>query len=409
MNPQASQNIKLLITRTLRSKKYCLVSKSTKNFIHHVLILFLSIKGRLNFLQMERYGHLCEQSYRNNFKKDFDFFEFNKTLVASISTNLIIGFDPSYLSKSGKSTYGVGYFWSGVASKVKWGNEMSGFAMIDPVLNTAFHLNSIQTPGSDVLKQSEMTLLEYYGSLIIDNAIELKKISHYIIADAYFSKISFAQAVGKSKMFFISRLRDDSNLRYLYHGSVTGKKGAPKKYDGKINFKNMDMNHFTLDYQDKEMKVYGAIVYSVAFKRKIKIAFVQYLKDNEIKTTKIYFSTNLKQETSQIVAYYKARFQMEFVFRDAKQFTGVNTCEARSKEKIDFHTNIALTAVNLAKVDWFSNKQNFKKPFSIADYKTHFNNELLINRFIVMFGINPNLTKNKNIINKLMEFGKIAA
>jgi hypothetical protein len=135
----------------------------------------------------------------------------------------------------------------------------------------------------------------------------------------------------------------------------------------------------------------------------------EYIKDNEIKTTKIYFSTNLKQETSQIVAYYRARFQMEFVFRDAKQFTGVNTCEARSKEKINFHTNIALTAVNLAKVDWLSNKQNFKKPFSIADYKTQFNNELLINRFIVMFGINPNLTKNKNIINKLMDFGKIVA
>lgn len=409
MNPQASQNIRLLIVRALSSKKNCLVNKSTKKFVQHVLILFLSIKGRLNFLQMERYGHLCEESYRNNFKKDFNFFEFNKTLVASISTDLIIGFDPSYLSKSGKSTYGVGHFWSGVASKVKWGNEISGFAMIDPVLNTAFHLNSIQTPGSEILKQSEMTLLEHYGSLIIDNAIELKKISHYIIADAYFSKTPFVQAVVKSKMFFISRLRDDSNLRYLYHGAVTGKKGAPKKYDGKINFKNIDMNHFTIDYQDKEMKVYGAIVYSIAFKRKIKIAFVQYLKENEIKTTKIYFSTNLKQETSQIVAYYRARFQMEFVFRDAKQFAGVNTCEARSKEKIDFHTNIALTAVNLAKVDWYSNKQNFKKPFSMADYKTQFNNELLINRFIAMFGINPNLTKNKIKINKLMEFGKIAA
>lgn len=358
---------------------------------------------------MERYGHFCEQSYRNNFKKDFDFFEFNKTMVASISTNLIIGFDPSYLSKSGKSTYGVGYFWSGVASKVKWGNEMSGFAMIDPVLNTAFHLNAVQTPGSDDLKESEMTLLEYYGSLIIDNAIGLKKISHYIIADAYFSKTSFVQAVAKAKMFFISRLRDDSNLRYLYHGPITGKKGAPKKYDGKINFKKIDMKHFTLDYLDKEMKVYGAIVYSVAFKRKIKIAFVQYLKDNEIKTSKIYFSTNLKQKTSQIVDYYRARFQMEFVFRDAKQFTGVNTCEARSKEKINFHTNIALTAVNVAKVEWFSDQENFKKPFSIADYKTQFNNELLINRFIAMFGINPNLTKNKIIINKLLDFGKIAA
>ena len=45
----------------------------------------------------------------------------------------------------------------------------------------------------------------------------------------------------------------------------------------------------------------------------------------------------------------------------------------------------------------------------MADYKTQFNNELMINQFIRMFGINPNLTKNKKIINDLMDYGKIAA
>ena len=192
---------------------------------------------------------------------------------------------------------------------------------------------------------------------------------------------------------------------------MTGKKGAPKKFDGKIDFKNLSMNHFNLDYQDKKMKVYGAVVHSVAFKKKIKIAIVHYLSENgeKIKATKIYFSSNLKQESLEILTYYKSRFQIEFLFRDGKQFVGVNTCEARSENKIDFHVNTALTVVNLAKLDWFSNENNYNKPFSIADYKTHFNNELMINRFISLFGIKPNKRKNKVIIGKLLNYRKIAA
>ncbi len=373
------------------------------------MISFLSIKGRINFLQLERFGEYSESTYRNQFEEKFDFFEFNKHLVSQISDKIIIGFDPSYLSKSGNKTHGVGYFWSGVASKVKWGIEVGGFAAIDPKLNTAFHLNAYQTPSKEELELSGMTLLAYYASLITKNATEFKKLSQYFVADAYFSKLPFLEAVNEAKLFFISRLRSDSDLKYLFNGPLTGKKGAPKKYDGKIDFKNLSMNHFNLDYQDDAMRVYGAIVYSVAFKRKIKIAVVNYLKNDKITATKIYFSTNLKQETLEIVNFYKARFQLEFVFRDGKQFVGTNTCEARSENKIDFHVNASLTAVNLAKVDWFSNENNHKKPFSIADYKTHFNNELLINRFISLFGIKPNKPKNRIIIQKLLNYGKIAA
>ena len=50
--------------------------------MNHVLILFISIKGRINFLQMERYGDYCEQSYRESFKEEFNFFEFNKSLIS---------------------------------------------------------------------------------------------------------------------------------------------------------------------------------------------------------------------------------------------------------------------------------------------------------------------------------------
>jgi hypothetical protein len=244
--------------------------------------------------------------------------------------------------------------------------------------------------------------------LVTENAIEFKKISNYLVADAYFSKEPFVSAVSKAKLFFISRLRKDSNLNYLYNGPTTGKRGAPKKYDGKVDFNNLNMNHFKVDYQDEMMKVYGATLYSVAFKKKIKVVFLEYVKDGEIGSSKIYFSTNLKQQSMEILPYYKARFQMEFIFRDGKQFVGVNTCEARSKNKIDFHVNAALTVLNLAKTEWFSNEKNQKKPFSMADYKTHFNNELLLNRFISKFGINPNKPKNIKIIRELLDYGKIA-
>lgn len=72
---------------------------------------------------------------------------------------------------------------------------------------------------------------------------------------------------------------------------------------------------------------------------------------------------------------------------------GLTHCQARSENKLDFHFNACLTSVNLAKFDWLSNKQNDKIPFSMANYKTFFNNALMLNRFICKFAINPNTAK----------------
>jgi hypothetical protein len=65
--------------------------------------------------------------------------------------------------------------------------------------------------------------------------------------------------------------------------------------------------------------------------------------------------------------------------------------------------------VNLAKHDWLSNKNDAPKPFSMANYKTQYNNTLMIERFIRMFAINPNTAKNQKIVKELLEYGKIAA
>ena len=112
-------------------KKMNGINQPQFKFITEIFGLFLSIQGRLNFLQFARFGSRCEQSYRNGFVKGFDFLSFNKELLEEQkSKQLIIAIDPSYISKSGKCTPGVGYFWSGVAGASKWGLELRGLQQL---------------------------------------------------------------------------------------------------------------------------------------------------------------------------------------------------------------------------------------------------------------------------------------
>jgi IS4 transposase len=71
------------------------------------------------------------------------------------------------------------------------------------------------------------------------------------------------------------------------------------------------------------------------------------------------FSTEVEQDPRQIVQYYKLRFQIEFLFRDAKQFTGFEDCQARDAVKLAFHFNASLTALNLAKLEAIEQHFNY--------------------------------------------------
>lgn len=335
---------------------------------------------------------------------------FNKQLINQIATgDRVIALDPCYIPKAGKSTYGKGKYWSGCAKAAKWGLDICGFAVIDIVNNTALHLAAWQTPSAAELVEKELNLLTYYASLVTDNAKKFKEFSKFLIADAYFSKKPFVDAVLSADLHLISRLRGDSVLKYKYYGEKTGKKGRPKEYAGNVDPNNLDTAYFTLDCETEEVKIFSATVYSKAFKRDIKLAVAIFLKDKKEVARKLYFSTDLKQEETQIFSYYRSRFQIEFLYRDAKQYTGLTNCQARSKNKLDFHFNATLTAVNLAKHDWLTNKNGSQKPFSMADYKTLYNNTLMLERFLAVFAINPNTSKNQTIIRELLEYGKIAA
>lgn len=410
MTPKVINPIKQLIISVLENDIFEKLNKSRKDFIISVLWHILSIKGRINFLQLGRFSPLCEQTFRNQFEKDFDFFSFNRHLIKQvISDEKIIAFDPSFIPKSGKSTYGTGRYWSGTAGSARLGLDICGFAVVDIINNTALHLKAWQTPPADELAEKGLNLLTHYASLVTENAIEFKTFSKYMVADAYFSKRPFVEAVQSAGLDFIGRLRDDSVLKYKFTGEPTGKRGAPKKFDGLVDIYNFNPNDFSLDFSNQEMTIYSLVVYSKAFRMDIKLAFAIFYSEGKETARKLFFSTDLNLAGEKIVRYYQARFQIEFLYRDAKQFTGLTDCQARSKNKLDFHFNATLTTVNLAKSEWLSTKNPADKTFSMSDYKTMYNNTLMLERFMCMFAINPHSAKNQKIVNELLNYGKIAA
>ncbi|WP_083580161.1 MULTISPECIES: transposase [Planktothrix] len=168
----------------------------------------------------------------------------------------------------------------------------------------------------------------------------------YLVADGYYYRSKFWESVQDLNLQLIGKLRTDANLRYLYTGEQK-KRGAPRKYDGKVDLN--DLSRLTFVNQiEPQIFLYTQVVWSCCLKCPIRLV---YLRDTRSKKTKIalLFSTDIHLNAEQIFEYYQARFQIEFIFRDAKQFTGLSDCQSPHPQRLANHFNASLTALNLAK------------------------------------------------------------
>lgn len=410
INKTTSQELKTLLDNIVNKLEG--LSKSRKNFIVSTLLLYLSVRGRYTFLGLARYGDYCEQSYRNHYQQPFDWFDLNWELIhPHLSDERILVFDPSYIPKSGKLTPHIDKFWSGCLGKAVKGLELGVFGVVDIKKNTAFHLQSIQTASPKVLSELEMSLPDYYLDLVVCQKDQFQKVSDYFVLDGYFAKKGFIEGIKeKTNLSLITKLRVDANLRYLYNGPYSGK-GRPKEFAGKVDLKNIDKRRFKKLEETEDEIIYTCVCNVVNLKCNGRIVYVQFKKQGKI-TGKyaVYFCEDENLDGRKIYQYYKARFQIEFLIRDGKQHTGLTHCQARSIEKLDFHFNASLTAVNLAKIVQDPTMENQQdKPFSMADVKTLKFNELMLNRFFSIFQIDKELRKNKNKIQEALNFGSIAA
>jgi hypothetical protein len=152
------------------------------------------------------------------------------------------------------------------------------------------------------------------------------------------------------------------------------------------------------------------VVNSVSLKRNIRICVVVNRTRTASPRYVVLFSTDCELAAQTIYDYYTLRFQLEFLFRDAKQFTGLQDCQARDQQALHFHFNIALASVGVTKIEALT-EQSTPQPqvFSLASWKQRAFNEHLLDIVISRLALEPTLIKNHPQYDYLRTYGAIAA
>ena len=399
------------------------VARPQKKFLVILFMTILLMRGKVNFRNLSRYSDLDEKTYSRQFRQTFDFADFNKRLIAEIVPTpheKIGAMDCSYLTKSGRKTYGLGFFYDSSHDQPAKGLEISNLAVIDVTDNTGYTLSSWQTPPQEEIEKlvaaqsttenqaaDEISRVDFYAAHLRRDAVHLPVAVKYLAVDGYYPKLKFVRVVRALDLHLVSKLRHDANLRYLYQGQQK-KFGAKRKYDGKVKFD--DLSHFEyVGEVEKNIHLYTLVVNSVQLKCNIRLVYVLNLRNQNKPGYALLFSTDTELTAQTIYRYYKARFQIEFIFRDAKQFTGLGHCQARGQASLDFHFNASFTALNLAKVDaYLSFGYNPETPFSMATQKMVYFNEHLLEKVLTILELDPTLIKCNPDFEVLRTYGAIA-
>jgi len=206
----------------------------------------------------------------------------------------------------------------------------------------------------------------------------------------------------------VTKGRRDASLNYLYHGKQSGV-GHPRWYSGKVNLQHIDKRRWKQCYKDESITAYEVVVYSVSLKRKVKAVYVVSEKE---KSYELLISTDVEMSGEKVLQYYRLRFQIEFLIRDAKQYAGLEQCQARSKEKLYNHWNMALFSVSLARWQWWAKLPEDQKqdtPFSMRAVKSACLNQYMAATIFSILGLDMSSKKVKRLFNQCLNIGNIAA
>ena len=398
------------------------ISKPQKKFLITLFTTILIARGKINFRNLSRYSHYSERTYTRQFDNPFDFMALNRAIInESIDQDQdqdqasarILALDASFIPKSGKKTYGLDHFWNGCQSKKEKGLEVCGVALVDVDKNTAFTLKVAQSVPTNQNKKSEAgdeeSRIDQYLQHLRDVQPYLQSDETHLCVDGYFSKKKFIDGVTNLKLHQIGKLRCDADMRYLYTGPKREKgSGRQKIYDGKVNWQ--DVSRFTYHHTQGDIALYSLVINHKCFKRNLKVVVLVNEKIKHKKNYVILFSTDTHLDAQTILMYYKARFQIEFIFRDAKQFTGLSDAQTRDQKRLDYHFNAALTTLNLSKAEHHQAQGDTPpKPFSMASIKACYFNAFFLEKIFAIFDLDRRCIKKSPKYQYLINYGNIDA
>ena len=451
-----------LLMSVLSSLKF---SQPFRKFLNELLMLLLMVPGRATFRNLSRYSAYDEKTFSRWYRREVDWAGVNVAAIRAVvpaTHESVFAFDPSHMAKSGARTEGIGSFWNGCAGRAERGLEVNVLSWVDVTTNTAYTISAALTPpkvtadpattpdttttpdtvslsGSSSAhspsprrrtspkakgqakprakpkakpkakvpkRPDEPSRIDAYLAHLkqVITGGQLALLLRYLVADGFFSKIKFVDGILALNLHLISKLRSDADARYRYTGPYGGR-GAPRRYGDKVNWNILNPAVFTsVASTDPTLTLHTALVALPHLKRNVRVVVV-----TETRTGRraLLFSTDVDLDPVTLYRYYKARFQIEFLFRVSKQYAGLTHCQARCRAAITFQVNASLTAVSLSKLQAIQAAGEFPQPFSMASVVRRAFNVHFLKKIIAYLAQGQTLTEISPEYETLCNYGII--
>lgn len=171
----------------------------------------------------------------------------------------------------------------------------------------------------------------------------------YLVLDGHFGNAAALQMARECKLHLISKLRSDSALYLPYDGPYAGR-GPKRIYGDKLNPLSIPERFLCQTRVEKgiETRIYQLQARHKTVAQLLNIVII--VKTNlktQAQAHVILFSSSLALSFDTLIDYYCLRFQLEFNFRDAKQYWGLEDFMTTQATRVTNAANLSLFMVNL--------------------------------------------------------------
>ena len=336
---------------------------------------------------------------------------FKAHLYRSGAEYLLVG-DESVITKAGKTTHGLDRFFSSLFGQPVPGLAFLAFSLVSveerksyPLLveqvvrseeekariqqQKAFKASQKRTsskkkrtpgrPKGSTNKDKrqlhwteELLQVKRMASTLIERIRPLSL--RYLVLDGHFGINNVMQMVRQDlSLHLVSKLRHDAALYFLYEGPQKPV-GRKRVYGAKIDYENIPSEYLvqTDTHEDIQTDIYQATMCHKSFADPLNVVLI--VKTNlstQQRAKVILFSSDLDLAYDQLIEYYQLRFQIEFNFRDAKQFWGFEDFMNVQPTPVTNAVGLSFFMVNFSHLLLTHFRQTIPEG-SLLDLKAHF-------------------------------------
>ncbi len=405
-----------------------------------VVRALLAMSGRVTMLGISRWAGKGG-SYRTiqrffNTRIDWTtlFYHFFQKHFFQAGKIYILAGDECVVTKSGTETHGLDRFYAGLFNRPVKGIAIFALSLIDVSTRQSHPVQVEQVVRTEAEKEVTKTKKKKKGTAKrgrpkgsknkdktkVTLTSELQRIQKmlkkqlklfgdtlsvtYFVLDGHFGSNNALQMVRQCGLHLISKLRYDAALYIPYQGE-----NRRKKYGKRVDYRDISPEYLVESTRDGNIciRIYQLTALNRYFASPLNVVIITKL---NIKTGAfahvILFSGDLTLAYDKLIDYYRLRFQIEFNFRDAKQYWGLEDFMNIKKQPLTNALNLSLFMVNVAQVLLSQYRQNVPRA-GILDLKAYYRANRYFSEMIKMLPQKPAPNLLTLIFRSFISIGRI--